>query len=200
MQIEGRVGLISAANGSVNPLRTSTNGALVTNAYGGKLADAALTGRLFSVCNQGAVAVTAALATTWTGLGVANPTGSGKNLIFHEFGWAQTVVNPAEGAIGLMTTTDSGMAAALTVRSCMYGNGVSVAYADDGATIATPILERIVGGTMEGAISTIPSQCPSIYRIDGGIILSPGRSLLTYHTIGGTASLVFYFVWEEVAE
>lgn len=200
MQIEGRVGVISASNGSTNPLRTTFDGAVVAAAYGGKLADAAIQGRLFSVCNQAAVAVTAALATTWTGLGVANPSGSGKILIFHEFGWAQTVVNPAEGAIGLMTTTDSGMAAALTIRSCRYGQGVSAAYADDGATIATPILERIVGGTMEGAITTVPSLCPNIYKIDGSIVLPPGRSLLTYHTIGGTASLAFHFLWEEVSE
>ena len=200
MLLDGKVGVISASNGTINPLRTLTDGALVTTGYGGRLTDAAIQGRLFSVCNQAAVAITAALATTWTGLGVANPSGSGKNLIFHEFGWAQSVVNPAEGVIGLMTSTDSGMAAALTVKCAMAGKGVSVAYADDGATIATPILERVCGGTMEGAITTIPGMPITIYRIDGGIILPPGRSLLTYHTIGGTASLVFHFVWEEVPE
>jgi len=165
---------------------------------GGNLAEAALAGRLFSVCNQAAVAVTAALATTWTGLGIANPLGSGRNIILHQFGWSQTVVAPAEGAFGLMTSDTTGFAQALTVKSCFPGTGTSVVYADDGATIATPILERVVGGTMEGAISTIPSLGPNIYNFDGSMVLPPGRSVMTYHTIGMTAAFVFYFLWEEI--
>lgn len=180
------------------PPLADDEGVLLVKNGGGKYADAAINGRLFSVCNQAAVAVTAALTTTWTGLGVANPTGSGKLLIMHEFGWAQTVVNPAEGAIGLMTSTDSGFASAIAARCARNAYATSVAYCDDGATIATPVLERICGGTMEGAITTIPSQTLNIYKIDGSIVLAPGRSLLTYHTIGGTASLVFHFVWEEI--
>lgn len=104
---------------------------------GGPLAEAALAGRLFCVANQAKVAVTAGLATTWTGLGVANPAGSGKILIMHEFSWATDVVNPAEGVVGLMTSTDSGFASAIAARCTRYGKGISRAYCDDGATIAT---------------------------------------------------------------
>jgi len=165
----------------------------------GKYDTAVLAGRVFSVANQAAVAVTAALATTWTGLGLANPAGSGKNIIIREFGWATDVVNPAEGAVGLMTTTSSGMADNLTARSAFFGTGTSIAYCDDGATIATPVLERVCGSTMEGAISVQVQTGPVIIPIDGSIILAPGRSVLTYHSIGGTASLIFHFVWEEVS-
>ena len=165
----------------------------------GKYDTAALAGRVFSVANQAAVAVTAALATTWTGLGIANPAGSGKNIIIREFGWATDVVNPAESAVGLMTTTSSGMADNLTARSAFFGTGTSIAYCDDGATIATPVLERVCGSTMEGAITTQVQLTPAIVPIDGSIILAPGRSVLTYHSIGGTASLIFHFVWEEVS-
>lgn len=172
---------------------------LITLAQGGRLQRAAEEGRLFCVANQAAVAVTANLATTWTGLGVANPAGSSKNLIIHEFGWSTDVVNPAEGVVGLMTTTAVGMAAALTARSCFFGTGTSVAYCDDGATLTTaPVLERVCGSTMEGAISTQVQVGPVIVDLKGGIILAPNRSVLTYHSIGGTASLIFHFVWEEV--
>ena len=188
-------GIQALSQGAIGPLRGDQLGALITSKG---LAEAAIEGRLFSVCNQAAVAVTAALATTWTGLGLCNPTGSGKLLIVHEFGWAQTVVNPAEGAIGLMTSSDTGFAAALTPKCARDGYKSSSAYCDDGATIATPILLRIVGGTMEGAITTIPSLTPNIYKVNGSIVLAPGRSVMTYHTIGGTASLVFHFVWEEI--
>ena len=183
------------SQGAVGFLRGDQVGALITSKG---LAEAAIEGRLFSVANQAAVAVTAALATTWTGLGVANPPGSGKLFIVHEFGWAQTVVNPAEGAIGLMTSDDTGFAAALTPRCTRNGYKASSAYCDDGATIATPILVRICGSTMEGAITTSPATLPSIIDLKGGIILAPGRSIMTYHTAGGTASLVFHFVWEEI--
>jgi hypothetical protein len=164
----------------------------------GDLAEAAIEGRLFSVANQAKVAVTANLATTWTGLGVANPTGSGKLLVMHEFGWSTDIVNPAEGVVGLMSSTDSGFAAALTAKCARDGYKTSVSYCDDGATIATPILLRTCGSTMEGAISTVVQNNVNIYKINGGIVLAPGRSVMTYHSIGGTASLIFHFVWEEI--
>ena len=69
------------------------------------LEDAALEGRLFGVCNQAAVATTAALTGAWTGLCVSNPSASGKNMILHEFGFSQTVAASADGAVGIMTCT-----------------------------------------------------------------------------------------------
>jgi len=171
---------------------------LVIAPSGGFLADAALNGRLFSVANQAKVAVTAGLATTWTGLGVANPTGSGKILVVYEFGWSTDVVNPAEGVVGLMTSTDSGFAQAIAARCARNGYATSVAYCDDGATIATPVLERVCGSTMEGAITTTPQLGVNVYKIEGGIVLAPGRSVLTFHSIGGTASMLFHFLWEEI--
>jgi len=182
-------------NGVARPLLVTTEGIVLTKS---SLADAATEGRLFSVANQAAVAVTANLNTTWTGLGVANPTGSGKLLIMHEFGWSSSVVNPAEGVVGLMTATDTGFAQAITARCTRNGYAVSVAYCDDGATISTPVLERICGSTMEGAITTTPFVPVNIVDLKGGIVLAAGRSVLTYHSVGGTASLLFHFVWEEV--
>jgi len=198
MQAEARVGQISAAEGTVNPLVSDKFGCLATT--GGRYTEAALAGRLFSVANQAAVAVTAGLATTWTGLGIANIAASTKNLVIHEFGWSTDVVNPAEGVVGLMTSTHIGFAAALTAKSAYAGTGTSVAYCDDGATLTTaPVLERICGSTMEGAISTVPQLNVNLYHVNGSIILAPGRSVMTYHSIGGTASMMFYFLWEEVA-
>jgi len=180
------------------PLISDDEGILLVKNGGGRYADAAINGRLFSVANQAAVAVTANLNTTWTGLGVANPTGSGKLLIMQEFGWSSSVVNPAEGVVGLMMATDTGFAAALAARCVRNGYAISVAYCDDGGTISTPVLERICGSTMEGAITTIPICPPNLVKLDGSIVLAPGRSVLTYHSVGGTASLLFHFLWEEV--
>lgn len=178
------------------PPLVDSSGVILTPS--GKYMDAALSGRLFSVSNQAAVATTAALATTWTGLGVANPTGSGKNLIFHEFSWGLSVVGPAAGALGLMTSTDSGFASAIAARCCKYAAGASVALCDDGATISTPVLEKVVSTYGTGAITTWQGAGPQVCKLEGSIILPPGRSVLTYTTTACTAAFVFSFLWEEI--
>lgn len=198
MKVEGRVGAISAAEGSVNPLRTLVDGSLAVANAGGAYADAAIAGRLFSVCNQTNVTTTAALATTWTGLGVGNPATSGKLYVFHEFGWAQEVVMNTEGVVGLMVATVGDMAQAITPRCARYGYATTVALTDNGATIGTPILIRVCGSTMEGAISTVPSLNPNIYKIDGSIVIPPGYALLTYTFAIQTSSIQFHFIWEEI--
>ncbi len=194
----GKVGAQALASGSSGPVRLDADGALIARLSAGKYRDAALAGRLFSVANQAAVATTAALATTWTGLGISNPTGSGKNIILHEFGWALSVVGPDDGVVGLMTSTDTGFAAALTAKAAKSGSGTSIAFCDDGATISTPILERICGAIGTGATTTQISVPQSIYQVDGSIILPPGRSVMTYTTTATTAAAVFFFLWEEV--
>lgn len=183
------------ADGIGRPVLVDETGKLITV---NDLADAAINGRLFSVANQAKVAVTAALATTWTGLGVGNPATSGKNYKFWEFGWSSDVVNPAEGVVGLMIGAVGDMAQAIVPRCARWGYATTPALTDDGATIGTPVLVRTFGSTMEGAISTIPQLAGNVYDLKGGIVIPPGYALLTYHSIGGTASLIFHFVWEEV--
>jgi len=198
MLIESKTGLIEVAKGSNNPLAAHMDGSLYVRPMPGKYTEAALAGRLFSVSNQAAVATTAALATTWTGLGICNPKGSGKNIVILEFGWALSVVGSADGALGLMSSDDTGFAASLTPKAAMHGQGASIAYADAGATIATPILERICGTIGTGATTTQISVPQSIYEVDGSIVLPPERSIMTYTTDATTAAAVFYFLWEEV--
>lgn len=195
MQLQGKVGEQTLSNGSVGPLRLDKRGGVVP---GDRLIEAALDGRLFQVANQTNVTTTAALATTWTGLGVGNPATSGKDYIFHEFGWAQEVAFNTEGSYGLMIATVGDMAAAITARGAKWGYGSTDALCDDGATIGTPILVRHFGSSMEGAISTVPSLTGNIYDLRGTIIIPPGYALLTYTFAIQTSSVLFHFVWEEV--
>ena len=196
--MQGKVGVQTLSTGSHGPIRLDVDAALIARLSAGKYRDAANAGRLFSVANQAAVATTAALATTWTGLGVCNPTGSAKDLIIHEFGWAMSVVGSDDGIVGLMSSDDTGFAAALTAKCAKNGAGTSIAYCDDGATIATPILERVCGTIGTGATTTQISVPQSIYQVDGSIILPAGRSIMTYTTTATTAGAVFFFMWEEV--
>jgi hypothetical protein len=90
-------------------------------------------GNVFSLCTQGTgVTTTAALATTWTGLAVANPAGSGVNLVLLGFTCAQFAVGAAAtvgimGGAGAITST-------LTPQSRLIGSGlVSKANGSAGA-------------------------------------------------------------------
>lgn len=198
MQIEGKVGVQDLASGSVGPLRLDTDGALVVKPGGGSLAEAAIAGRLFSVANQAAVNTTAALATTWTGLAVGNPATSGKNYVFHEFGWTIEEADDDSGAVGLMIATVGDLAQAVTPRCARYGYATTVALTDDGGTPGTPILVRLCGSFYQAANSVVNTVGPHTYLINGSIVIPPGYALLSYTGVATTGKLLFHYLWEEV--
>ena len=172
-----------------------SDGALIVN---GGMAEAALSGRLFGVCNQAAVATTAALATTWTGLCVSNPATSGKNMVLKEFGFSQTVASNGDGAIGLLTCTIAAPASAVTIQKQKIGGATSNMIADDGATIVGPVLQRVFGPIGTLAVTGYGQGPQFVYKAEGSIVIPPGYTIGTYTTKVVGASMIFYFVWEEV--
>lgn len=162
------------------------------------LEDAALEGRLFGVANQAAVATTAALAGTWTGLAVSNPTTSGKNMILHEFGFSQTVAASADGAVGLLTCTIAAPASSVTITNQKLGGAASSMLADDGATIVGGVLQRVFGPIGTLAVTGYGTGPQFVYQAKGSLVIPPGYTIGTYTTKATSASLIFYFVWEEV--
>jgi hypothetical protein len=150
------------------------------------------------VANQAAIATGAFATDASTGLGVANPTGSGKLLVMLEFGWALTVVGSDEGMLGLQMATDGGFTAALDIRCARYGAGTSIAYADGGVTLVTKVLERVVSTYGTGIATTWQGAGPQVYNINGSIILPPGRSIYVATTTVTTAAFQFSFLWEEI--
>ena len=190
----GKVGNQALASGASGPLRLDQYGALVTNVG---LAEAALAGRLFGVSNQAAVATTAALATTWTGLCISNPSTSGKNMIMRQFGFSQTVAGSADGAIGLLTCTIAAPASAVTIQNQKVGGATSSMLADDGATLVGPVLQRVFGSIGTLAVTGYGTETIPPFDING-LVVPPGYTIGSYTTKATTASLVFYFVWEEV--
>ncbi len=203
MQIEGKVGEISAASGTVNPLRTTPNGALVIAPDGGKYTEATLAGRMFVASNQAAVALTAEFATTYTGLVIENPIGSRKNIILHQVSWASTVATPTATAIGLMTGADAGDAAsAITPRNRFKGSSnSSVAIVDNGCTLTgTPVLEQLFTTAWTEATTAGTLGNPNVAYLDGSLILGPGYYAAIYSKAANTAAFLFSFLWEEVDE
>ncbi len=199
MTSEGRVGVISAAAGSVNPLRTHTDGSLTVINAGGSLAEAALAGRLFCAAMQTPATTSTTLNTTFVGFSLCNPTGSGKNIIVHEFSYAATAALTAETLLALATTTDSGFATSVVPRCCRNGYATSIAICDIGATIVAPVIERIICTLGQGADSVqLGGLAPNIIDLKGSIVLAPGRALVTDTTVATGAVMQFGFMWEEV--
>ncbi len=155
-------------------------------------------GNVFSVNTQGTgITTTAALATTWTGLGIANPSTSTKNLVLMKFSATQFAVGAA-ATIGLMGGVGT-LAVSLAIQSRRIGGGeVSVATASAGATISTPLLITTFGSV--GSLATTGYGLePGIFvDLEGSIVIPPGSFVVTYTSIVTTSALNFGFTWEEV--
>jgi len=173
---------------------------LVTVASGGKHAEAAMAGRLFYAANINMVATSTTLNTGFVGLGLCNPTGSGKNVIVHEFGWAIIVAVVAGAVLALATTTDSGFADDVNapIKCCRDGYATSVCYTDEGATIVAPTIVKIVTQIADANINTYQPRL-QVLDLGGSIVLAPGRALVTdTTTVFAASSAQFSFMWEEV--
>lgn len=153
---------------------------------------------MFAVFNQAAVTTTAALATTFTGLVIGNPYGSGVNCVINKFYCAQFAAGAA-AAVGIMTgqsilpITDT-----LVCRNQMVGQAKGKVVANAGQTISTPVLERVFGSL--GSVATTGyglSSCVAP-EMDGSLILPPGFFAASYTTVVTTSALIFGFRWEEV--
>ena len=157
--------------------------------------------RIFGIANQAAVAVTAALATTWTGLAVGNPWDSGRLCKILEFGFAMSLAGSKAGAVGLMTGSSlvTPIVASLTPRPAVInGTAASKMLATAGQTIATPVLERVLGSYGTVATASWPVIGVPVYRpLDDTLVLTPGSFIASYVTLDATAAFVFHFVWEE---
>ncbi len=172
---------------------------LIVLSQGGRHQRACEEGRLFSANNATKVATTAGITTTWTGLAVSNPSGSGKNLVMQEFGFGQMVAADTIGVIGLQTASIAVPASGITIYNALDGDGAgeSVAIADDGATLVTPLLKRAFASYDDSA-AVGENPLPNVYDLKGSLIIPPGRTVATYTTLATTACYVFHFIWEEV--
>lgn len=200
MQAEGRVGLISGSAGSVNPLVTDERGRLIVANSGGKYAEAAMAGRLFYAANINMVNTSTTLNTTFVGLGLCNPTGSGKNIIVHEFGYAFVAAAAAGFVLALATTDDTGFAddANAPIKCTRDGFATSVCYTDESATITAPVIVKIITQAADAATTTF-QKTNQVVDLGGSIILAPGRSIVTdTTTAAGASAAQFSFMWEEV--
>jgi len=183
-------------SGTRKDLLTKTDGVMLVS---GDYSDAAINGRLFAAAMQTPTTTSTTLNTTFVGLGLCNPTGSGKLLIVHEFSYAATAALTAETLLALATTDSTGFEADIVPRCCRNGYAASVALVDKGATINAPVIERIIATLGQGADTVqLGGAPPNIVKLNGSIILAPGRAVVTDTTAATGAVMQFGYLWEEI--
>ena len=145
----------------------------------------------------GGTTTTAGLATTWTGLGFANPANSGVNAVLTKFSVTQTAAGAAAsigimGGVGVITST-------LTPQPTIIGGtAVSKMNGSAGATISTPVLIATVGSVGSLATTGYAMEPPTLYDFEGSVIVPPGSFVCSYTSGITTTALQFGFFWFEV--
>lgn len=198
----GAVGPVTSSDGATPAMRLGRSAELITDDLHGRYYESTYRKGMFSGSIVGQV-TTVGLATTYTGLCLSNPNGSGYNLVINKVGVGFLVAFTAAAAVGLMTgfsTTDVTHTAAVTPRGQFFtGGGAGVGKLDSSATLpAAPTLNTIFGAGLTGAI-TVQTCEFSLFDLEGSIVLPPGAYAAIYtSTAAGTASMAASFSWEEV--
>lgn len=199
LPISGQVGpaATNAQDGAQLPIRQGHTGEVILQELHGRYFETMARGAVYSAANQSAQAVSVALATTYTGLLLYNPIGSGVMLVPNKVKFAHTVAPAAIAAIGLIsglqTSAPTGLTA-LTVRSNQIGNqagGKGLAYS--AATIATPVWHQMLQDGFTAAALPAPTL---VTDLEGVIGILPGGFLAigALTAVTGFASMA----WEEV--
>lgn len=199
-----KVGPSTLTDNTSASLRGTKQGALVTSDVLGKYGETALRGNMFSAANVAAKATSVALTTTYTGLCVSNPAGSGKNLVMLAFQYAISVAEAAIATQHLIAGYSSAGVVTHTVALPAPGvqpcfiNGVSasIANADTEATIVNPYyLFPVRGGFTAGALGGAGTGV--IIDLNGMFVIPPGGWIANGSL---TATTGFAgFVWAEVS-
>lgn len=167
----------------------------------GAYGEATYRGNMFSASIQAVATTTVGLATTYTGLCISNPIGSGIIMEITYASLMQSVIQSVQPeayaiAIGFNATTNVTHTAALTPVSNKVGSGLSaLGKADTSATLPTaPTYHTFVQNT--GSATT--NGGGSIMDLKGSIQLMPGAyACWVTPAQASVAGLWFSFSWIE---
>lgn len=195
-------GVQSNSDSTLFTPRGGRQGDAIVSELHGRYYEQTYRGNCFSASIQSVATTTVGLATTYTGLCVSNPVGSGYNLVLNKASVMQSVIQSVQPeayaiAVGYNATTNVTHTAALTIISNKIGSGTSSqARADTSATLPTaPTYHTFVHNTG----TATANGTGSVIDLEGSIILIPG-AYACWVTPGqaSVAGLWFSFSWEEV--
>ena len=199
MPIAGQVGpsAVNAQDGANVEFRQGHTGEGIVQQLHGRYFETMARGAMYNVANQAAQAVSANLATSYTGLMLYNPIGSGTMLVLNKHKFALTVAPAASASIGLIAGVQTAAPTATTavpVRSNQIGNaktGAGVAFS--AATIAAPFW--LTDAVDAFTAAALPGPSP-IVDLEGSVGILPG-GFVAVGALTAVTGLGFMF-WEEV--
>lgn len=180
MIIEYQVGPQAVSDGARVIARAAKTGEMCVSEAMPRYYEPAIRAQLYSASNVAAQAVSVALATTYTGLCISNPNGSGVNLVMVGCQYALSVAPAGIASLhlisGFSASSDVTHTAALAspgIQSAIVGRSAnSIAKADTQATITNPTYRMSLGsGFTAGALY---ATTPSWIDLAGQIIVQPG--------------------------
>ena len=206
MLMQAQVGPLSnkISDGTLPNLRLGNSGDLIVSEIQPRYYEAAYRGKTFVAANQTPAVTSVAFATTYTGLVISNPVGSGINVVLKKVAFATIVAFPAGSVIGLMTGYSVATfthTTPVTPKNTLVGTGPSgLALVDAAATLpVTPTLHMVFASGLTGAITTEVTAGPNVIDLEGSVILPPGGFAAIYtSTASGAAALAASFMWDEV--
>lgn len=197
MQIQTYVGQPTKQSDGTQPLiRGGSLGSVITDNLHGVYYEQSVRGNIFRIANQAAVSTTAGLATTWTGLAISNPSGSGVNAVVNIFSCSQVAAGVA-GVVGIMTGAGAA-AGTLVPKAAIIGGPTGKVTASAGATIATPVLDYPLGSIGSVATTGYGLAQGLLFDMEGALVVPPGFFAASYTSAATTTALIFGFQWEEV--
>lgn len=206
MLIQGQVGpaVSSTSLGAgTNPnLRLDNIGGLTATQLAPRYYETTYRRQTYTAATVGTtpVATTSQLATTYTGLCIANPTTSTINVVVTKVGYASIVQQTSALAVGLMTGVGASISAAITPRNRFVSGVGSQCLASTSLTLpGTPVLETILGTIHTGALTVTGVQPMTNVDLEGSLILPPGAFCAFYTSAASAASsLHLSFQWVEI--
>lgn len=190
---------LSATGSGQAPGRVGKQSELLVGQRHGANYEAAYAASIGVVANPTGVTTSIGLATTYVGLCLSNPAGSGKVLALLHAGAALLVAPSIITTLSLAAGYAAGGITAhttpLTPLNSKLGDATAlVGLVDSACTlVGTPALVRILGQAPTATTSFAINA-----TIDGGIIIPPGGWVAFTTNIAGPASgFVGSFMWEE---
>ena len=187
-----------------NVQRIGPQNDLMVSQLHGKMYEQTNRNNMFGAASQAATTTTIALATTYTGLCLSNPSGNSKNLILRQVGYGLSVSPGAVGFVGLGGGFSAAGIVTHTTPLVAYNqnlgsNTAPTALADGAATLVAGAgqgLLRIISiFTHYDDDAVVHPIGPSLIDMEGSVVIQPGGFVFIY-----TLTVVigaFSFSWEE---
>jgi len=185
-------------------MRYGNTGELVVQNLHADLYETTARGNVYAGSNIGGVTTSAGFATTHTGLCLANPIGSGKNLVLMRVKYGGVVAQSAALSLGIQTgysaVTNVTQTTPAVVGSNFVGNPAGVGLLGSAVTLPVAPTRLILMDTVVTGAITTTIIGGNQYDFNGTVVIPPGGFAATYTNAASVASsLVFGFTWEEVS-